>query len=100
MGKQGFSYLLKTHHMVRRGNNRNKFLQPPTRLSSKSLSTKIKEIFLQEKAMDATKQKEEKREKPKPEEHEGMPPCQHCPLEKRRGDRNPECHEEQHKDAA
>jgi hypothetical protein len=55
-------------------------------------------IFLQEKAAEATKQKEEKRKKPKPEEHEGMP--QHCPPEKRRGDRNPECHEEQQKDVA
>jgi hypothetical protein len=30
-------------------------------------------IFLQEKAVEATKQKEEKRKKPKPEEQEGMP---------------------------
>jgi hypothetical protein len=51
----------------------------------------IKKI-LQEKAVEATKQKEEKRKKPKPEEHEGMPQHQHCPPEKRRGDRNPECH--------
>jgi hypothetical protein len=52
------------------------------------------------KAVEATKQKEEKREKPKPEEHKGMPQREHCPLEKRRGDRNPECHEEQQKDVA
>jgi hypothetical protein len=45
--------------------------------------------FLQEKAIEATKQKEEKRKKSKPEEHQGMPQRQHCPLEKRRGDRNP-----------
>jgi hypothetical protein len=45
--------------------------------------------FLQEKAVEATKQKEEKREKPKPKEQEGMPQRQHCPPEKRRGDRNP-----------
>jgi hypothetical protein len=50
--------------------------------------------FLQEKAVEATKQKEEKRKKPKPEKQEGMPQHQHCPPEKRRGDRNPECHEE------
>jgi hypothetical protein len=56
--------------------------------------------FLQEKAVEATKQKEEKREKPKPEEQEGMPQSQHCPSEERRGDRNPECHEEQQKDVA
>jgi hypothetical protein len=49
---------------------------------------------LQEKAVEATKQKEEKRRKPKPEEQEGMPQHQHCPPEKRRGDRNQECHEE------
>jgi hypothetical protein len=30
-------------------------------------------MFLQEKAVEATKQKEEKREKPRPEEQEGMP---------------------------
>jgi hypothetical protein len=42
--------------------------------------------FVQEKAMEATKQKEEKRGKPKPEEQEGMPQRHHCPLEKRRGD--------------
>jgi hypothetical protein len=41
--------------------------------------------FLQEKAVEATKEKEEKRKKPKPEEHEGMPPRQHCPPKKRRG---------------
>jgi hypothetical protein len=50
---------------------------------------KSKKIILQEKAMVATKQKEEKRKKPKPEEQEGMPRRQHCLLEKRRGDRNP-----------
>jgi response regulator of citrate/malate metabolism len=52
--------------------------------------------FLQEKAVEATKQnKDEKRTKPKHEEQEGMPQRQHCPPEQRRGDRNPECHEEQ-----
>jgi hypothetical protein len=51
-----------------------------------------------EKAAEATKPKEEKRENPKPEEHEGMPQHQHCPLAKRRGDRNPKYHEEQQKD--
>jgi hypothetical protein len=56
------------------------------------------ENFLQEKAVEATKQKEEKRKKTKPEEHEGMPQRRHYPLEKRRGDRNPECHEGQQKD--
>jgi hypothetical protein len=49
--------------------------------------------------VEATKQNEEKRKRPKPEEHqEGMPQRQHCPPEKRRGDRNPEYHEEQLKD--
>jgi hypothetical protein len=57
---------------------------------------------LQEKAVEATKQKKkgERRKKPKPEEQEGMPRHQRCPLEKRRGDKNPECHEEQQKDVA
>jgi hypothetical protein len=50
---------------------------------------RIIKTFLQEKAVEATKQKEEKRKKPKPEEREGMPQDQHCPLEKRHGDGNP-----------
>jgi hypothetical protein len=54
--------------------------------------------FLQEKTVEATMQKEEERgKKPKPEEQEGMPQRQHCPPEKRRGDSNPECHEDQQK---
>jgi hypothetical protein len=60
----------------------------------------INKNFLQEKAVEATKLKEEKRKKPKPEQQEGRPQRQHCPPEKRRGDRNPECHEEQQKDVA
>jgi hypothetical protein len=48
----------------------------------------------------ATKQKEEKRKKPKPEKQEGMPQHQHCPPAKRRGDRNSEDHQEQQKDVA
>jgi hypothetical protein len=56
--------------------------------------------FLTKQAVEATKQKEEKRKKSTPEEQEGMPQRQHCPLEKRRRDRSPECHEEQHKDVA
>jgi hypothetical protein len=50
--------------------------------------------------VEATKQKEEKRKRPKPEEQEGMPQCQDYPPAKRRGDRNPEYHEEQQKDVA
>jgi hypothetical protein len=49
-------------------------------------SKRISKHFLQEKAVEATKQKEERRKKPKPEEQEGTPPRQHCPPEKRRGD--------------
>jgi hypothetical protein len=60
----------------------------------------VKKNLLQEKAVEATKQKEEKRKKPKPEEQEGMPQRQHCPLAKRRGDRNQAYHEEQQKDVA
>jgi phage regulator Rha-like protein len=44
----------------------------------------IKFNFLQEKAVEATKQKEEKRKNPKPEEQEGMQQHQHCPPEERR----------------
>jgi hypothetical protein len=50
--------------------------------------------------METTKQKEERREKPKPEEQEGMPQHKHCPPAKRREDRNPKYHEEQQKDVA
>jgi hypothetical protein len=56
--------------------------------------------YLTRKAVEATKQKEEKRKKHKPEEQEGTPQRRHCPPEKHRGDRNPECHEEQQKDVA
>jgi hypothetical protein len=56
--------------------------------------------FLTRKSSGAHQAKRRKEEKAKPEEHEGMPQHQHCPLEKRRGDRNPECHEEQQKDVA
>jgi hypothetical protein len=48
----------------------------------------------------STKQKEEKRKKTKPEEHEGKSQHEHCPLAKRRGDGNPKYHEEQLKDVA
>jgi hypothetical protein len=37
--------------------------------------------------VEATKHKEEKREKPKLEEQEGMPQHQHCPRAKHHGDR-------------
>jgi hypothetical protein len=50
--------------------------------------------------VEATKQNEEKRGKPQPEEQEGMSERQHYPHEKRRGDRNQEYHEEQQKDVA
>jgi hypothetical protein len=40
---------------------------------------KIFKIVLQGKALEATKQKEEKRKNPEPEEQEGMPQRQHCP---------------------
>jgi hypothetical protein len=36
------------------------------------------EKILQEKAVEATEQKEEKRKKLKPEEKEGMPQHEHC----------------------
>jgi hypothetical protein len=61
---------------------------------------KLEKLFLQEKSVEATNQKEEKRKKPNPEEQEGMPQRQHYPPEKRRGDRNPKCYEEQQKDVA
>jgi hypothetical protein len=40
--------------------------------------------FLQEKATEAIKQKEENMKKPMPEEQDGMPQRQHCPPAKRR----------------
>jgi hypothetical protein len=51
--------------------------------------------------VEATKYKAKKKgKKAKPEEHEGTRQRKHCPLAKRRGDRNPEYHEEQQKDVA
>jgi hypothetical protein len=55
---------------------------------------------LQEKAVEATKQRKGRRKKHKPEEQEGMPQHHHCPHVKRREDRNPKHHEEQRKDVA
>jgi hypothetical protein len=51
--------------------------------------------LLTRKAVEATMRKEEKRKKPKPEEQKGMPQRQHCPPAKRRGERNPECLEDE-----
>jgi hypothetical protein len=60
----------------------------------------IKQIqFLTRKSSGGHHAKE-KRKKPKPEEQEGIPQRQHYPPEERRGDRNPEYHEEQQKDVA
>jgi hypothetical protein len=56
--------------------------------------------FLTRKSSGGHQAKRRKEEKTKPEEQEGMPQHQHCPPEKRRGDRNPECHEEQQKHVA
>jgi hypothetical protein len=50
-------------------------------------------LFLQEKAVEATQQKEERRGKPKPEEQEGMPQHQHRLPPKRREKKN--CIEDQ-----
>jgi hypothetical protein len=63
----------------------------------------IKERRIQEKAMETTTQKRARRENPrmpKPEEQEGMPQHQQCPLAKRRKDKNPKYHEEEQKHVA
>jgi hypothetical protein len=59
----------------------------------------LREIFTRKSSEDH-QAKRRKRKKLKPEEQEGMPQHQHCPPAKRRGDRNPEYHEEQRKDVA
>jgi hypothetical protein len=50
--------------------------------------------------VETTRQKEERWKKPKPQEHEAMAQHQHCPLAKRREDRNQKYHEDQQKDIA
>jgi hypothetical protein len=61
----------------------------------------IKNISYKKKQWRPPSKREERRKKiSKPEEQEGMPKHQHCPPEKRRGDKNLECHEEQQKDVA
>jgi hypothetical protein len=55
----------------------------------------MRKTILQEKAVETTKEKEQKRTKHKPEEKEGMPQHKHCPLAKHRGDKNPKYHEDQ-----
>jgi hypothetical protein len=44
--------------------------------------------------VETTKQEEESKNKPKPEQHEGMPQHEHCPLARRSEDKNPKYHEE------
>jgi hypothetical protein len=60
----------------------------------------INQILTRKTQCEATKPKEEKRKKPKPEEQDGMPQREHCPPAKRRVDRNPEYHDDQQKDGA
>jgi hypothetical protein len=50
----------------------------PTTIRRSGVSKSEKNV-LQEKAAETTKQKEERREQPKPEEQEGMPQHQHYP---------------------
>jgi hypothetical protein len=57
-------------------------------------------LRLQDKASQATKQKDETIRKHRPGEEEGMPQYQHYPHAKHRGDRNPKYHEEEEKDVA
>jgi hypothetical protein len=60
-------------------------------------------ILQQEKEVETTKQKGSSREinhMPKPEEQEGIPQHQHCPLAKHHEDKSPKYHEEQQKDVA
>jgi hypothetical protein len=65
-----------------------------------SRCSQLKKIFLEEKSNGDHQVKRIKEGKPKPEEHEGMPQHQHCPLAKCRGYRNSEYREEQQKDVA
>jgi hypothetical protein len=53
------------------------------------MSRIIKNSYKKKPWRPPSKKKEERRKKPKPEEQEGMPQHQHCPPEKRRGDKNP-----------
>jgi hypothetical protein len=48
--------------------------------------------YYKKKQLRPPSKKKKREKKPKPEEQEGMPRHQHCPPEKRRGDRNSECH--------
>jgi hypothetical protein len=68
------------------------------------LSVQKKKI-LQEKAVEASRPPSKKRKEKggknlSPRNRKAMPQHQRCPPEKRRGDKNPECHEEQQKDVA
>jgi hypothetical protein len=58
------------------------------------------ELSYKKKQWRPPSKKKKRGKNPEPEEQEGMPQHQHCLPEKRRGDRNPECHEEQQKDAS
>jgi hypothetical protein len=72
-----------------------------TLLKSVCLSVpSLKKILTRKSSGGHQAKKKKRRKKPKPEEQEGMPQHQHCPPEKRCGDKNPGCHEEQQKDVA
>jgi hypothetical protein len=55
-----------------------------------------KEKSFQEKKLNHKGKRKKNPHRPKPEEQEGMPQHEHCPLAKRREDRDPKCHEGQH----
>jgi hypothetical protein len=65
----------------------------------KHYALKLK-ISYKKKQRRPPSKKKKRGKKPKPEEQEGMPQRRHCRPEKRHGDKNPECHEEQLKDVA
>jgi hypothetical protein len=70
------------------------------RTVGKLLENKSTRVSYKKKQWRPPTKKKKRGKKPKPEEQEGMPQRQHCPPEKRRGDRSPQDHEDQQKDVA
>jgi hypothetical protein len=67
-------------------------------ITAATTTTNNKTFFTKKQRRPPNKKK--KREKKALEELEDVPQRQYCPPENPRGDRNPECHEEQQKDVA
>jgi hypothetical protein len=88
-----FAWWLLLHFLLLNNNINMKALTliPKTYID---MSTRYIFNFFRRKSSISHQAKRRKEGKPEPEEREGMPQHQHCPLAKHRGDRNPKYHDQ------